>query len=170
MKSIALCFSVSAVLQLIIVLAFALFYSEARFSAYTRHREVKAQGVDETHFSFPLYGCLEDRHICLLSFCCPAVRWADTVDKVGLAKYWCAIIVYLALIYLLPFTAGFGLIAFALVMTAFRGKLRRKFNIESNNLVVIKDLCAFSWCCCCAIAQEARMVEAWRASVSNSRR
>lgn len=146
---------------------------------YSRFRDrIQGQPIDyidpsSTHrwFSTSLFGCFSNPMICLLACCCPAMRWADTMDKAQpqLLSYWKAIIALLVLmtaISVLNVVAGYltsicSLIVLALVVSK-RQQLRDQNNVKRGDITYLEDCCAYMCCSCCAIAQEARVVEGKR--------
>mmetsp|Transcript_30108 Transcript_30108/g.64083 ORF Transcript_30108/g.64083 Transcript_30108/m.64083 type:complete len:412 (+) Transcript_30108:158-1393(+) len=134
------------------------------------------QSASTASFSYGLFGCFQDWRTCMLAACCPAVRWADTVDKAhssgkdGLLTYWqavglMAILVAIqhALLAFLPLGAELAGIAIVSVGVFYRQKLRRKHEMDAGNPhTYIEDCLAWTCCSCCAVAQEARQVEALR--------
>lgn len=116
--------------------------------------------VPEDDFGVGLFTCFSDVKLCLFACCCPCLRWADTVDRAGLLKYWVAFTVFAVLIILSPYTYGITGIVLALVCFGYRQRLRRKYNVAPNN---VQDCLAYFFCGTCAVVQEAR-VEANRPS------
>jgi len=104
------------------------------------------------------FGCLSDSPTCLMAFLCPAVRWADTVHMAGLLSFWCAFWI-LAVCYLpsLAFFVLWGLFPLVPLVTA-RQQLRGKLGLPAGNETWVSDCCFASFCSCCLIAQEARVV------------
>lgn len=105
-------------------------------------------------------GLNQDWQICLCAFCCPLIRWADTMSMAPLLPFWAALVLMLVLTLLVPFTYGSTNILFALVGVYFRQRLRKIYNhgpFTPKHLAM--DCCIWTCCACCAIAQEAREVE-----------
>jgi len=121
-----------------------------------------SEGVPLTQWSSGLFDCCQDPYIFLCACCCMPIRWADTMDMVGLMKFWTAFafILVLQLCAEIPFLGvfWFGIIG---VLTMHRQKLRGIFQIpgQGDGGTTVGD--AFFVCCCmpCAVAQEARHVE-----------
>eukprot|EP00930_Biecheleria_cincta_P047982 TRINITY_DN33374_c0_g1_i1.p1 TRINITY_DN33374_c0_g1~~TRINITY_DN33374_c0_g1_i1.p1 ORF type:complete len:286 (-),score=53.28 TRINITY_DN33374_c0_g1_i1:189-998(-) len=115
-----------------------------------------------TRWSSGPFDCFSDMPICLWSCCCPAVRWAGTMEMVGLMGFWAAfaLIMCFELLGMLPVLA---LVTFAVpfVLTYFRNKIRLAFGMPgANEFGTMCGDCVFVTCCtCCAISQEARHVE-----------
>lgn len=108
--------------------------------------------------------CVDDWSVCLSAFCCPFVRWADTVSsETGEREprvFWQALCVMLLLSILAPFTLGLSLAVFACLGIWYRQRLRRMFNHSPDSAWTLA-YDGFLWCClpCWAIAQEAREME-----------
>lgn len=137
------------------------------------------QSASTANFSYGLFGCFQDWRTCMLAACCPAIRWADTVDKAhgsgndksfGLLTYWQAVCLMAGLVAIqhtllafLPLGAEFAGIAIIAVGVFYRQKLRRKHEMDAGTThTYIEDCLAWTCCSCCAVAQEARQVEALR--------
>lgn len=114
-------------------------------------------------FAYPLFavtGIGMDWPICLMAFCCPAIRWADTMSMAPLLPFWAALGLMLLLACLQPATGGLISILTVLVAVYFRQRLRRIYNhgpFTPKNMAL--DCLTWTFCCCCAIVQEAREVE-----------
>merc|ERR1719401_1457766 len=52
------------------------------------------------------FSCFEDMEICCWSCWCSGVRWADTMNAVGLFSFWAAILTYLVICLLETCTGG----------------------------------------------------------------
>jgi len=103
-----------------------------------------------------------DCRILLCSFCCPIIRWADTIDnhKLMKGKYWHAFFLMLIFGTIAPFTFGISILASLCVGIYFRQKIRQVYDRHPYKpLSLLEDV--FCWCCCtpCAIAQEAHEIE-----------
>jgi Cys-rich protein (TIGR01571 family) len=116
----------------------------------------EARAGKKRDFSAHLCGCLSDINVCLCAFCCFHCRWADTVSKKGLFKYWPAFLTMLILALLHPYTLGFTEIIMLVVGTVYRQRLRVKYNIQSGGSKLVQDCCIWCWCAPCAVVQEAR--------------
>jgi len=109
-----------------------------------------------------------DVRILLCSFCCPIIRWADTIDNVKMmpGKFWHAFFLMLILGTIGPFTFGASILISLCVGIYFRHvRLRQEYlsltplAASGRVLSLLEDV--FCWCCCtpCAIAQEAHQIE-----------
>jgi Cys-rich protein (TIGR01571 family) len=104
--------------------------------------------------------CFEDANICMCSFCCPSLRWADTMSLAKLLTFWVAFALFFGVEFVssVIFGSSIGLL-YACLMLYFRHQLRDKIGVESwTFLSLFRDFCFLCWCPCCAIAQEARIV------------
>merc|ERR1719401_1955914 len=106
------------------------------------------------------FSCFEDMEICCWSCWCGGVRWADTMNALGLFSFWLAILTYLVICFLETCTGGVTVwVLVALFFTYFRQELRKKMNMRNDGETIFYDF--LLWCCCipCAIAQEARQIK-----------
>lgn len=114
------------------------------------------------HWSSGPFDCFSDMPICLWSCCCPAVRWAGTMEMVGLLGFWAAfaLIVSLEVLGMIPVLAAFTLLL-PFLLTYFRNNIRVAFGMPgANEFGTMCGDCVFVTCCtCCAISQEARHVQ-----------
>jgi len=136
---------------------------------YRRHKSVSLvhqvhgfEGDSFTYGFFDIPGCIAEWKITVMAFFCPAIRWADNVseDKVPMLKFWAALLLFLILTIMGPWTAGIASVVLALVGMYFRQRLRFYFGHGPRTLKTL-GLDALAWFCCpcCAIVQEAREVE-----------
>lgn len=99
----------------------------------------------------------KDPAVCAMACCCPAIRWADSMQMVGIFSFWMAFAVFLAIETLNAITSGalFWLVL-AVVVAINRQKIRTAFGMDSNGFM--DYLCA---CCClpCVLSQEARHID-----------
>lgn len=112
-------------------------------------------------WKFGFCDCWSDPCMCLLSWCCPAVRWADTVRMGGYLGFWCALPIYF-IFSLLSNSGAFiaGAIPLAMLGTYYRQKLRARFSIAYCTCGTIAfDCFAYCFCPCLAINQEARTMD-----------
>lgn len=127
-------------------------------------RNPSTQSVDpEVLFKEGHFSCFQDSEVCLCACICTAIRWADTMNNAGQLAFWGGFILFafaqffscLAFGYLYSPFGIFTLIA----MLYFRHKLREKFRLEPWTFkTCFFDFCFICWCPCCAVAQEARVV------------
>eukprot|EP00929_Paragymnodinium_shiwhaense_P118498 TRINITY_DN9040_c0_g2_i1.p1 TRINITY_DN9040_c0_g2~~TRINITY_DN9040_c0_g2_i1.p1 ORF type:complete len:818 (+),score=91.61 TRINITY_DN9040_c0_g2_i1:338-2791(+) len=139
-------------------------------------QEYPYQGDEFTH---GFCACCEDvgegGDICLCGWCCPGVRWAQTVShpKVNFLAFWPALLIFMILAVLsgcvstayksaregVEWTAIFGYLLL-LLGVYHRQKLRAVFGHSPGTLkTVFLDLLAWHCCPCCAIIQEAKEVD-----------
>lgn len=107
-------------------------------------------------WSTSIFGCLSCQ-MCLMGFCCPCIRWADTVDKARMGmSYWPAFLVMFLFMGLDTPTLGISGLIVVLIGVYYRQKLRKTYQIPSPPLSIAED--CFFWCLCtpCAIIQEAQ--------------
>mmetsp|Transcript_59676 Transcript_59676/g.129238 ORF Transcript_59676/g.129238 Transcript_59676/m.129238 type:complete len:340 (+) Transcript_59676:104-1123(+) len=91
---------------------------------------------------------------------CPCIRWADTLDSLGLVRYWTAVSIFLGLALQNIFVGGMMVwVVGALMCMSFRQQMRRRFNMDDGTWTHMMDCCLYCWCAPCAIAQEARHAE-----------
>ena len=133
-----------------------------------------------------IFDCFDSGVICLLSLFLPCVRFAQTVSRLRFLPFPTALllhglpyvaytVLYVAINVAYPQTYGTDTnpdysaayiallvvmmaahLAYVLVGTVYRGRLRREYGIEGNGC---EDFCWHLCCNCCAIAQEARHVD-----------
>jgi len=119
-----------------------------------------AEGFDSWKFGFCF--CFDDPLVCLCAFCCPAIRWAETISFVpGLLKFWPAFFVLMILLAcrLVVVASLFGFVALVVMCTYYRQELRQRFGMRSGGVTCVADCLSYCCCMCCAISQEARHVE-----------
>lgn len=118
--------------------------------------------TDFTKFSSGPFDCLQDPKICIWSFLCPCIRFADSVSMLGILGFWPALAL-MAGAWLMNSLSGGLLIwaASALVWMVFRQKFRRSFSMDGQGdwKGYAGDCLLYFACAPCAIAQEARHVE-----------
>mmetsp|Transcript_93317 Transcript_93317/g.200260 ORF Transcript_93317/g.200260 Transcript_93317/m.200260 type:complete len:306 (+) Transcript_93317:99-1016(+) len=106
------------------------------------------------------FSCFDDLEILAWSCCCGGIRWADTMQSIGVVTFWVGIALFMFTVILDTFTGGILMwIVIAVIFTYYRQELRKKFSMKNEGEDQFKDFCM--WCCCgvCAIAQEARHVK-----------
>jgi len=163
----------SWIVYIVALLLAAFLYSRVRLKMHFPQDKSANNG---TGFTYGLLSCHKDWKLAVLSFCCPPLRWADTMDKAndtgGLLRYWqgIAILVTLWALYmfvagvcLYPFTASIFVFGILLLEVEMRQRLRRRYDISAGSLKTYAEDCLAWICCsCCAMVQEARQVEAMR--------
>lgn len=116
-------------------------------------------------------GCFgEDRLLCLCSFCCLGLRWAESfdTDHSGGIGFWGALFLStacLAFTGILFDSVGIGCyLVFVLVAVLSRQRLRKAAGLEAGSAqTLVEDCVVWSCLCCCAGAQEARQVDHYMA-------
>lgn len=106
-----------------------------------------------------LFSCGEHAGITFWACCCPGIRWADTMSKVGFHTFYkaFAIMTLLWSLMFIPIASGFVFLVVVCYMTYTRQALRQTFEFEvQGGASIATDCLAFLCCMCCAVAQEAR--------------
>lgn len=115
---------------------------------------------NQNKWRFGLFDCMAaDKLLCLMACCCPAIRWADTMRLVGFYGFWTAVLLCAFLSSAAQATAGLTALLFVGIATQRRQELRKLFNISSGGSTLATDCLTYLCCSCCAIIQEARVVE-----------
>lgn len=116
---------------------------------------------DLNEWKYGICDCCSAPGICLWAWCCPAIRWADTLGMTGLLGFWLAFAIYLGVDYV-GGIAGELLfwILLAVICAGFRQEMRIKFNMKKQGGATYVQDCLL-YCCCtvCVMTQEARQVE-----------
>lgn len=126
----------------------------------TCYKRRKITGVEnparpEETFLHGHFDCWHDKETLFCACCCPWLRWADTMNMAGLLDFWTGFI-FFAAIGLLDYFYG---ITVTLFLLYWRQSLRERLGLPFNTLATcFQDFCFASWCCCCLIAQEARVL------------
>jgi len=145
--------------------------------AYWYHNEKKfppsvdgeaSTTLEDGAFKYGIFSCFDDLNTCLLSWCCPMIRWADTLRMMGFMQFWAALGLYLGLRVLDIIAMGCASLVLLAICIYYRQKLRERFGMPHGNCGSIFEDCLTYMCCAlCAITQEARQAEeAWRAKHS----
>lgn len=165
---------VSILIYALLVIVVAYFYHAKHDLAPLRHRprganppmgpEWMACGFAHNLFDFHNLGT--DWSICVMAFCCPLIRWADTISKAISPPmgFWAALLALLFLACLGPLTFGLSGLVLLIVWIVWRTKLREMYgHSHHKGFAAFEDICLI--CCCggifnpCLVAQEAREVE-----------
>lgn len=107
------------------------------------------------------FDMFSDWKVCCWSCWCPCIRWADTMDMLGIVGFWVGLLVFCGLVLLNAVPGGMLLwFVASLLWMSFRQQLRMKFDMEHNTFKTFMGDWSL-YCCCfpCAIAQEARHIE-----------
>lgn len=136
------------------------------------YRECMKRGkpqLEEGHgdlFSHGLFDtnecCGRDLQLCLCSWCCTWIRWADTASdsKVGFLEFYPAAFITALLMSVSTITYGVSGLILVLVVVLCRAHIRRAYGLHSGTWdVLCRDCCVWLFCAPCAAAQEARQVE-----------
>jgi len=119
--------------------------------------------TDEFQYgAFECGDCNVDWQICLCSWFCGWVRWADTLShpQVDFLAFWPGLFITALLSATASITFGATMPILILLVVLARQRIRAAYGLPSGTLSVLAwDCCLWSCCPCCAIAQEARQVE-----------
>lgn len=124
---------------------------------------VEFESKDTTKFNSGLFNVFDDMNICLWSFCCLPIRWADSTSLVGLMGFFCAFglcFIGCAIGDLGGTIGGIVWLLMVIMFTAVRYKFRQAFDMEWGVGAVFTDCLSYCFCCWCATAQDARHVDA----------
>lgn len=111
-----------------------------------------------------------DTEMFLWSCCCPGIRWADSVSKMGVGilgaeaghdsfwrAFWCMTAFYF--LFYLPIAGSFVSICMAIFAAHYRQQMRSRFEFpEEQQGKVMMDCLSYLCCLPCTIAQDARQV------------
>lgn len=120
---------------------------------------VEFEQKDFTAFHSGLFNIFDDMNICLWSFMCMPIRWAENTSLIGLMGFFtsfflcmigCGISEYIVVTWL------FMIVLFTVV----RYKFRQSFHMQTGCELVCTDCLSYAFCCWCATAQDARHVDA----------
>jgi Cys-rich protein (TIGR01571 family) len=148
------------------------------YSSYYRHHAAEAgsQAVVaslpkeedlDNGFHFGLFDCenccARDQRICLCGWCCPGIRWADTIsqDKNHLKiSFWTLLLINLVCCVFNTATLGATGVIFLIPAIYYRQQLRKLFGLKFGTFdTCCCDLLVWCFCSPCAAIQEAREVE-----------
>jgi len=117
--------------------------------------------------------CFNDCESCCCAFCCPCIRWSQTLSRAALWTFGGAMAFY-AICYILnvafnpnllpqildsPWLVAISIVAGVALRVAgmvYRNRIRQKYLIPGGSC---EDCLCHFFCTCCAIAQEARHVD-----------
>lgn len=115
--------------------------------------------LDRQRWRFGLFECAEVPSLCLFSFFCAPIRWADTMRMAGFMNFFSALALVIGCTLLGSLTLGVGFVFLFGLCVRFRLQMRKQFGIRSGLCGVYTDVLAYIFCPWCSIAQEARQVE-----------
>jgi len=135
--------------------------------------KLEARFPPQDNFQYGLCECRdcgsrETLSLCVIGYCCPLIRWADTVSQARALNYWAGIGILAVLVTLgiafYPYGEGIVFLVLFGVQFFYRQKLHQIFHADKGGYkggAVGYCFDAFAWCCCpcCATIQEAREVE-----------
>jgi Cys-rich protein (TIGR01571 family) len=147
------------------------------FTKYPAEPDVDVLGDPVNTFERGHFSCMKNKHICACSFLCPVIQFADNQHLGGSLKGHVALFMFLACGLLNDVTMS-GLFVCGLftsiLIIFFRQKLRQRMGLEPWSLNTIIDIFYVCCCPCCAIAQEALVVQysynRWKDGASRSPR
>lgn len=122
-------------------------------------REKRDNYKDFQEFRTGLCGCSEEPDITFWACCCPGLRWADTMGKLGIYGWWHSFCVLTCLycISFIPIATGFCFFVVVCFMTYHRQEFRKAFDFEEQGgMTWVTDCLSYCCCMCCTVAQEAR--------------
>lgn len=116
--------------------------------------------LDKNDWRFGLFDCFRTPPICMLSCCCPTIRWADTMRMAGILSFYTGVVVMTVLTSLGPLAGGLTMLIGVCIAVHQRQRIRRLFGMPAGNAsTYCQDCCVYTCCSVCAIVQEARQVE-----------
>lgn len=140
-------------------LVYAILTAMVAYFFYTKKLEIdieagrsQFEGKPFTHHPF---SCLDSPEVCIWSFCCPAIKWADNMNSLSFYGFWAALGIWLffqasANLILMTWLFGAGLFAYN------RQKMRTTFGMKNENGDMAADCAMYLCCWCCAVTQESR--------------
>jgi Cys-rich protein (TIGR01571 family) len=147
---------VSGIIMLTVAAAFYRYYYKQWPTV-----DEKSKGMVLEEWTSGPFDCTTDLTTCFWACCCTPVRWADTVSMAGLLQFWWAFAIFtLLLLFPLPIPV-IHLLPF-IVATFYRQKLRELFKMQGyGEAQTVCGDCVLMTCCLpCAVAQEARHIDA----------
>jgi len=125
--------------------------------------EHTAENLDGA-WNYGLFDIFGNPSLCLISCCCPVVRWADTVNMSGLLGFWLALVLITGFIVISELSSGIGSIAVLALLVWCRQRHRQLFSMTGSAAPgtcrsYSEDCLTYAFCSCCAIMQEARQLE-----------
>jgi Cys-rich protein (TIGR01571 family) len=122
--------------------------------------EHSPEALDKQEWRYGLCTCYSNPKVSCIAFCCPAVRWAETIEMSGLMPFWLGLTVCALLLCMSEATFGLTYLLFLLMATHGRQQIKALFGIPDRSIGgAVYDFCTYSCCCCCAIVQEARQLD-----------
>mmetsp|Transcript_26890 Transcript_26890/g.52675 ORF Transcript_26890/g.52675 Transcript_26890/m.52675 type:complete len:308 (+) Transcript_26890:69-992(+) len=102
----------------------------------------------------------QDPSIACWSLWFPCIRWADTLDTLGIMNFWTAFWIGFLALLLTEATYGFSWLLVVLGLAHWRMRVRKKLRVVSSGWFAwAADLAGFCCCLPCTLAQEARHVQ-----------
>jgi len=141
----------------IIILVAAVIYKKTMampardMEKYSETNDFKGQD-----FKHGVFSCFEEPKLCLCTFCCWGIPWADTMDVVGLIGFWVGLTICIGTIFLDTLTGGISWFFMAAVFTYFRQQIRKQFEMKNETTDLAIDYALWLCCPCCSVVQQAR--------------
>lgn len=154
---------ISSLVSLLTILLCAVVYRYVKKDPVMPQDERARRRLDAGEWRFGLFDCHQTPALCLLAWCCPFIRWSDTMRMANLMGFWLALVVSACLGTLIAPTASLTFWIWVCLAAYKRQQIRQLFGIQPGTSSTYCQDCITFWCCgCCAITQEARQLEeAW---------
>lgn len=147
---------------LVVIFAFIYQSKKASIMEFISLKEVPHEKllVEKEEFAYGLFTCFDEPKLCLLSCCCGAVRWADTVRMMGFfLTLMGGVAIYLCCSLISGLLPG-GFCVLLALQVYYRQQMRAAFKMPRGTCMsVCEDCCTYCFCSPCAITQEARQAE-----------
>jgi len=134
--------------------------------AYELPKGNEEQGVEnlDGKWRYRFFDIKGDKAICLMSCCCPLIRWADTVSMANILGFWVALVLIAFFFVVAEMSSGILSFVVLAVFVLCRQQQRRLFAMNGDagkwtTRSCTEDCLAYAFCPCCAIIQEARQIE-----------
>lgn len=121
--------------------------------------ESRVHYKDFQEFKTGLFECGAHPDICFWSCLCPGIRWADTMSELNIHRFWPGFWLFTLLLCIswIPVCTVACHCIICGYMCYHRQEFRKMFEFdEQGGAACAKDCVTFLFCCCCAVAQEAR--------------
>lgn len=120
----------------------------------------RGMAMDREDFHFGICSCSDVPSMSLLTCCCFAIRWADTMRMASFLGFWVGVVLITFLELINGVTGGAAACFAWFIVVFYRQKLRKEFGLEHNTLKsCCCDICGYCWIPCCMAVQEARQLE-----------
>jgi len=155
---------INVVVGLLLLILFGYLYKEHKYTHMMDAGWDENMGGASTldnEWKYAFWDCFATPKMCFIACCCPAIRWADSMDMANQLSFWVAVSMWWV-VSLFNLYVGF-LFAFVsgILGAIYRQKIRAIFKIESGTPKTIAlDFFAYCCCPCVPIVQEGRTLEA----------